>query len=66
MIGSLILGVYDDHDLRYVGTGFTQAALGKLATQLQPLEHQSNPLDTTVSILIAGPRTGWSPNLSAR
>ena len=48
MIGSLLLGVYDDGRLRYaghVGTGFTQAMLADLMRQLrrwsanQPVRH---------------------------
>ncbi|MGI5228985.1 non-homologous end-joining DNA ligase [Actinoallomurus sp. CA-142502] len=51
MIGSLILGVYDDHGLRYVGnvgTGFTETNLHELADRLHPLEHPDSPFDTTV------------------
>jgi bifunctional non-homologous end joining protein LigD len=51
MIGSLILGVYDDHGLRYVGnvgTGFTEKTLRELAERLRPLERPGNPFDTTV------------------
>jgi bifunctional non-homologous end joining protein LigD len=51
MIGSLVLGVYDDHGLRYVGnvgTGFTDKILRDLASTLAPLERQNKPFDTTV------------------
>jgi bifunctional non-homologous end joining protein LigD len=51
MIGSLVLGVYDDHGLRYVGnvgTGFTERILRDLAATLAPLERRDNPFDTTV------------------
>jgi bifunctional non-homologous end joining protein LigD len=51
MIGSLVLGVHDDHGLRYVGnvgTGFTEAALADLAETLRPLVRDTNPFDTTV------------------
>ncbi len=51
MIGSLVLGVYDQHGLRYVGnvgTGFTEAALADLAEDLRPLARDTNPFDTTV------------------
>ena len=50
-IGSLILGVYDDEGLRYignVGTGFTQPMLHDLAAGLQPLARASSPFDTPV------------------
>jgi bifunctional non-homologous end joining protein LigD len=51
LIGSLVLGVYDDHGLRYVGnvgTGFTDRILRDLAGTLARLERQDNPFDTTV------------------
>src|SRR3569833_529059 len=51
MIGSLVLGVYDDHGLRYVGnvgTGFTEVSLRDLAERLRPLRRTTNPFDTTV------------------
>ena len=51
MIGSFLLGVYDDHQLRYagqVGTGFTEATLADLMRQLGPLERYTSPFDTTV------------------
>jgi len=50
-IGSLLLGVYDDHRLRYVGhvgTGFTQSMLSELMEQLRPLQRETNPFDTEV------------------
>jgi bifunctional non-homologous end joining protein LigD len=56
MIGSLALGVYDDHGLRYVGnvgTGFTDAILRDLAVTLAPLERTDNPFDTTVPTAVA-------------
>lgn len=56
MIGSLILGVHDEHGLRYVGnvgTGFTQATLRDLATTLGPLRRDSSPFDTTVPTVVA-------------
>jgi bifunctional non-homologous end joining protein LigD len=56
MIGSLVLGVYDEHGLRYVGnvgTGFTEAILRELAAMLAPLERTDNPFDTTVPPPIA-------------
>jgi bifunctional non-homologous end joining protein LigD len=55
-IGSLVLGVYDDHGLRYVGnvgTGFTEKILRDLATTLVPLERRDNPFDTTVPAPVA-------------
>jgi bifunctional non-homologous end joining protein LigD len=51
MIGSLLVGVYDDHQLRYVGhvgTGFTQVMLTELMEQLRPLRRDTNPFDTQV------------------
>jgi bifunctional non-homologous end joining protein LigD len=51
MIGSLLLGVYDEHGLRYVGnvgTGFSEAMLRDLAQMLRPLARPDNPFDTTV------------------
>jgi bifunctional non-homologous end joining protein LigD len=50
-IGSLLLGVWDGHQLRYaghVGTGFTQAMLTELARQLRPLRRESSPFGTMV------------------
>lgn len=55
MIGSLVLGVYDDHGLRYVGnvgTGFTEAALGELADRLRPLARATSPFDTAVPAVV--------------
>jgi|SRR4051794_11902607 bifunctional non-homologous end joining protein LigD len=55
-IGSLVLGVYDDHGLRYVGnvgTGFTEKILRDLGTALAPLERRNNPFDTTVPAPVA-------------
>ncbi len=51
MIGSLLLGVYDDDQLRYagqVGTGFTEAMLVDLMRQLAPLERETSPFGTAV------------------
>lgn len=45
-IGSLLLGVYDDTGLRYVGhvgTGFTDAMLDDLYARLAPLERRTSP-----------------------
>jgi len=56
LIGSLILGVYDDHGLRYVGnvgTGFTETILRTLAETLAPLERADDPFDTTVPAAVA-------------
>jgi bifunctional non-homologous end joining protein LigD len=55
-IGSLVLGVYDDHGLRYVGnvgTGFTEKILRDLGTALAPLERRDDPFDTTVPAPVA-------------
>ena len=51
MIGSLLLGVYDDGKLRYVGhvgTGFTQDMLTELMRELGPLGRDRSPFDTPV------------------
>lgn len=51
MIGSLVLGVFEDHGLVYignVGTGFTEAILRDLAARLAPLRRETNPFDTAV------------------
>jgi bifunctional non-homologous end joining protein LigD len=45
-VGSLLLGHFDDGELRYagkVGTGFSEADLDELAGRLAPLERDSNP-----------------------
>lgn len=45
-IGSLLIGVYDDMGLRYVGhvgTGFTDAMLDDLMERLAPLERPTSP-----------------------
>jgi bifunctional non-homologous end joining protein LigD len=44
--GALLLGVYDDGTLRYVGhtgSGFTQAELQRVARLLRPLETEQSP-----------------------
>lgn len=51
LIGSLILGVYEDHGLVYVGnvgTGFTDATLRDLGTRLARLRRDTDPFDTAV------------------
>lgn len=45
-IGSLLLGVYDQWGLRYighVGTGFTERALADLERRLRPLQRSASP-----------------------
>ena len=45
-LGALLLGYYEDGQLRYagkVGTGFTQATLRDLAAQLAPLRRDASP-----------------------
>jgi bifunctional non-homologous end joining protein LigD len=45
-VGSLLLGYYDDEDLRYagrVGTGFTLRELADLEARLQPLARTTSP-----------------------
>jgi bifunctional non-homologous end joining protein LigD len=51
MIGSLLLGIYDGGQLRYVGhvgTGFTQDMLANLMEQLGSLGRDSSPFGTEV------------------
>lgn len=51
LIGSLVLGVYEDYGLVYVGnvgTGFTEATLRDLAARLAPLARATSPFDTAV------------------
>jgi bifunctional non-homologous end joining protein LigD len=51
MIGSLLVGVYDGHQLRYaghVGTGFTETMLAGLMRQLRPLRRDTSPFGTPV------------------
>jgi bifunctional non-homologous end joining protein LigD len=48
-IGALLLGYYDDGDLRYVGkvgTGFSDSDLRELLELLRPLERKSSPFST--------------------
>jgi bifunctional non-homologous end joining protein LigD len=50
-LGALLLGYYDDGDLRYagkVGTGFTRATLHDLAARLAPLRRDSTPFADAV------------------
>lgn len=66
MIGSLVLGVYDEHGLRYVGnvgTGFTEASLRHLADRLDPLRRETNPFDTTVPNVVARAARWTEPEL---
>ena len=45
-IGALLMGFYEDGELRYagrVGTGFTEATLGTLAKRLHPLVRDTHP-----------------------
>jgi bifunctional non-homologous end joining protein LigD len=52
MIGSLLLGMYDDAGrltyVGHVGTGFTQQALVHLGEQLKPLHRATSPFDPPV------------------
>ncbi len=52
MIGSLLVGVYDNdgtlHYAGHVGTGFTQDMLAELMRELTPLERDTSPFDTPV------------------
>lgn len=66
MIGSLVLGVYDEHGLRYVGnvgTGFTEVSLRDLAGRLDPLRRETNPFDTTVPGVVARAAHWTEPEL---
>ncbi len=66
MIGSLVLGVFDDHGLRYVGnvgTGFTEAALTHLAAALGPLQRDTNPFDTAVPAAVERAARWVEPDL---
>jgi bifunctional non-homologous end joining protein LigD len=50
-IGSLLIGVYDEDQLRYaghVGTGFTQRMLEDLMRRLAPLQRETSPFGTPV------------------
>jgi bifunctional non-homologous end joining protein LigD len=47
-IGALLLGYYLENKFVYagrVGTGFTEATLGQLASRLEPLRRKNNPFD---------------------
>ena len=52
MIGSLLLGMYDDAGrltyVGHVGTGFTQQALHELGRQLAPLARPTAPFELPV------------------
>lgn len=55
-IGSLLIGVYDDDQLRYcgkVGTGFTMRELDRLAGLLEPIEIDEPPFTPAPPRLIA-------------
>jgi DNA ligase D len=50
-LGALLMGAYDGGALRYlgnVGTGFTEASLKRLLTQLRPLVRPDSPFDEEV------------------
>ncbi len=67
LIGSLLLGVYDDAGrLTYagnVGTGFTHEMLGELARQLAPLRRDTSPFDQPVPRADARQAHWVEPNL---
>jgi bifunctional non-homologous end joining protein LigD len=51
LIGSLVLGIHEDHGLVYVGnvgTGFTEAMLRDLGARLGRLRRDTSPFDTAV------------------
>ncbi|HEX6468378.1 MAG TPA: non-homologous end-joining DNA ligase [Streptosporangiaceae bacterium] len=65
-IGSLVLGVYHDHGLTYVGnvgTGFTDAMLADLAARLAPLARDACPFDTDVPDEVARVARWVDPDL---
>jgi bifunctional non-homologous end joining protein LigD len=53
IVGSLVLGMYDDEGkltfVGGVGTGFTQTMLVELGRQLKPLHRQTTPFDRPVA-----------------
>jgi bifunctional non-homologous end joining protein LigD len=60
-LGSLLLGIYDDNGLTYVGhvgTGFNQAALRQLSDDLRPLARDDSPFANEVPALLAR-RARW-------
>jgi bifunctional non-homologous end joining protein LigD len=66
MIGSLLLGSFEDHGLTYignVGTGFTEAMLRDLAAMLAPLARESSPFDTDVPREVARDARWVDPDL---
>jgi bifunctional non-homologous end joining protein LigD len=49
-IGALLMGAYDDGELRYagrVGTGFTEKTLDDLRRRLGPLKRETSPFDVS-------------------
>jgi bifunctional non-homologous end joining protein LigD len=55
LLGSLLIGYYEDGELRYagkVGTGFSDRDLAELSKRLQPLRREKNPFASG-----RGPRT---------
>lgn len=60
--GSLILGLYENNKLKYVGnvgTGFTEASLKELYIQMEKLRTDANPFDFPVKMLGAKGRPVW-------
>jgi bifunctional non-homologous end joining protein LigD len=65
-LGALLLGYYEDGELRYagkVGTGFTRATLRELASRLAPLERERSPFADEVRVRTA---TWVEPKLVAQ
>src|SRR5690606_26626445 len=55
-IGSLLLGVYEDDKLQYVGrvgTGFTVAVAEGLFSRLEPLQQSTSPFDKRLTAMQA-------------
>ena len=51
--GALILGIYEDRKLKYIGhtgTGFTTAMLKKVHETIGPLKRDTSPFDTKVGV----------------
>jgi bifunctional non-homologous end joining protein LigD len=65
-IGSLLLGVYDEGELTYighVGTGFNESALRQLRLALAPLERVESPFSNEVPRLLARKARWVEPSL---
>lgn len=68
LVGSLLLGVYEDGRLLYcghVGTGFTDRTLRMLTARLRPLRRADSPFDGPVPPEYARPAVWAEPRLVA-